>query len=111
MEEIVEIFSENKFQKPFEDTVYKVTCLYKGKTELYERMLIEKEYKYNSSKAFCDKKFQDASFRYRHKLLEEIEQQYKVKPKDIEYEINVHNYSENKWVDEYERLWKGGEKI
>lgn len=79
MEEIVEIFSENKFQKPFEDTVYKVTCLYKGKTELYERMLIEKEYKYNSSKAF--------------------------------YEINVHNYSENKWVDEYERLWKGGEKI
>ena len=62
MEEIVEIFSENKFQKPFEDTVYKVTCLYKGKTELYERMLIEKEYKYNSSKAFCDKKFQDASF-------------------------------------------------
>ena len=69
------------------------------------------EYKYNSSKAFCDKKFQDASFHYRHKLLEEIEQQYKVKPEDIEYEINVHNYSENKWVDEYERLWKGGEKI
>lgn len=111
MEEIIGMFLENSFPKPFGDTVYKVTCLYKGKTELYERMLIEKEYKYDSNKAFCDKKFQDASFRYRHMLLKEIERQYKIKPEDIECEINTHAYSENKWVDEYERLWKGRDEI
>lgn len=108
MEETIGIFLENCFPEPFEDTVYKVTCLYKGKVELYERMLIETKYRYDSNKAFCDKKFQEAGFRYRHKLLKEIEQQYKIKPEDIECEVNIHAYSENKWVDEYKRLWKGG---
>lgn len=92
-----------KSENDNKDLVYKLACLYMGKIELYDRSICKFK---KSNDLYFNNVYLACYNRYAEQLYTEIVRDYDVEWKVIHTEIMKHiDYSGQKWVDEYKRLW------